>query len=186
MWWCQGSGACTQAGDAASPCSDANHHAPLLCRIRDHGQCAGLHCLLPGTEPWWAPCLVDFWQQRAGFPRGKRLQVPNPDGCNLCCNACHACMHAIWKPERPNALFFSTHSDKEATLLAELDAWGPPDHQPSAADVDSFPYAAACFQEGLRLFPPASAAVREAPEGGMQLGGFNVPAGTAVQVGSLG
>lgn len=79
-----------------------------------------------------------------------------------------------------------TYSDKEAKLLAELDAWGPPDRQPSAADVDSFPYAAACFQEGLRLFPPASAAVREAPEGGMQLGGVNVPAGTAVQVGSLG
>lgn len=87
---------------------------------------------------------------------------------------------------RMQCLSLPTHSDKEAKLLAELDAWGPPDRQPSAADVDSFPYAAACFQESLRLFPPASAAVREAPEGGMQLGGFNVPAGTAVQVGSLG
>jgi thromboxane-A synthase/cytochrome P450 family 3 subfamily A len=86
-----------------------------------------------------------------------------------------------------NALAFTIYClahnpDKEARLLAELDGWGPPDRLPSAADMDSFPYAAACFQESLRLFPPAAAAVREAPAGGIQLGGFSVPAGTALQV----
>jgi len=74
-------------------------------------------------------------------------------------------------------------ADKEAKLLAELDAWGPPDRLPSAADMDSFPYATACFQESLRLYPPAAAAVRESPASGMQLGGLNVPEGTALQVG---
>ena len=77
-------------------------------------------------------------------------------------------------------------ADKEAKLLAELDAWGPPDRLPTAADMEQFPYAAACFQESLRLFPPAAAAVREAPAGGIQLGGLSVPAGTALQVGGRG
>ncbi|KAI7837331.1 hypothetical protein COHA_008846 [Chlorella ohadii] len=86
-----------------------------------------------------------------------------------------------------NALAFTMYClalnpDKEAKLLAELDAWGPPNRLPSAADMDSFPYATACFQESLRLYPPAAAAVRESPAGGMQLGGLNVPEGTALQV----
>lgn len=68
------------ADAVASPCSDASRHAPLLCRIRDHGQCAGLHPLLPGTEPGWVPCLalvvrVLLASSSVGFQRGKRLQV---------------------------------------------------------------------------------------------------------------
>lgn len=70
---------------------------------------------------------------------------------------------------------------KEAKLLAEIDAWGR-DRAPTAEDVGAFPYAAACFQESLRLYPPAATAVREAKDG-IQLGGLSIPGDAALQVG---
>lgn len=70
---------------------------------------------------------------------------------------------------------------KEAKLLAELDAWGR-GRAPTAEDVGAFPYAAACFQESLRLYPPAATAVREAKDG-IQLGGLSIPGDAALQVG---
>lgn len=65
--------------------------------------------------------------------------------------------------------------------MAEIDAWGH-ERAPTAEDVAAFPYAAACFNESLRLYPPAATAVREAKEG-IQLGGLSIPGDAALQVG---
>ena len=69
--------------------------------------------------------------------------------------------------------------------MAEVDAFGR-ERSPTADSVDSaFPYVNAVVQEGLRLYPPATTAVREGKEG-MALGAYDIPAGTALQVGGLG
>lgn len=67
--------------------------------------------------------------------------------------------------------------------MAELDAWGSRG-PPSLSDLEggALPYAQAVVKEALRLYPPGSTAVREAPQG-WSLGGLSVPALTAVQVG---
>lgn len=79
------------------------------------------------------------------------------------------------------ALPHAPPTDKEAKLLAEIDGFGR-GRTPTPADLDSaFSYAAAVLQEALRLYPPASQAVRESKPG-MALGGLQVPPGTALQV----
>ena len=69
----------------------------------------------------------------------------------------------------------------EAALLAEVDAWGR-DKAPAMDDLAaSFPYVDACIKEALRLYPPATLAIREAKED-LWLGGHHVPAGTSLHV----
>ena len=69
--------------------------------------------------------------------------------------------------------------------MAEVDAFGR-ERSPTADSVDSaFPYVNAVIQEGLRLYPPATTAVRECKEG-MTLGAYDIPAGTALQVSRIG
>lgn len=47
-----------------------------------------------------------------------------------------------------------------------------------------FPYAAAVLKESMRLYAPSITLMREAPaSGAWQLGGYDVPPGTALQVG---
>ena len=66
-----------------------------------------------------------------------------------------------------NALSFtvyclSANPDKEACLLREVDAFG--DDVPSYQDLESFPYLDAVLRESMRLYPPATFAVREASQ----------------------
>lgn len=70
-------------------------------------------------------------------------------------------------------------ADKEAQLLAEVDAWGC-DNAPTPQDLASFPIARACFWESLRLFLPAPR-ISRIVESGAALGGLAVPAGTMEQ-----
>jgi len=77
----------------------------------------------------------------------------------------------------------ATHPDKEAKLLAEIDAFGR-DIVPTFAEVTdgkTFPYTQAVFKETLRLFPPVPLAIREADKD-LQLGKYTVPAGTHIAV----
>lgn len=75
-------------------------------------------------------------------------------------------------------------ADKEATLLAEVDAFGR--HRAAGPqDLAAFPYAHAALQEALRIYPPAHTAIREAPAG-IQLGGLDIPGDAALQVGGAG
>ena len=69
--------------------------------------------------------------------------------------------------------------------MAEVDAFGR-ERCPTADLVDSaFPFTNAVIQEGLRLYPPATTAVREGKER-MTLGGCEIPAATALQVSHVG
>lgn len=105
----------------------------------------------------------------AGCGRWRSLQR-TPRACRL------RCLSAAPPLRNP------THkAGPEAKLLAEVGAWGR-DRVPTAADVASFPYAAAVINEALRLYPPAGTIVREAPEG-MELGGLRIPRDAALQVG---
>lgn len=77
----------------------------------------------------------------------------------------------------------ATHPDKEAKLLAEIDAFGR-DIVPTFAQVTdgkTFPYTEAVFKEALRLLPPVPLAIREADKD-LQLGKHTVPAGTHIAV----
>lgn len=75
----------------------------------------------------------------------------------------------------------ATNPDKEAKLLAEIDAFGR-DRTPTAEDMQaSLPYALAVVRESLRVYPPSVTALRETATP-WQLGGYRLPAGTAMQV----
>ncbi|KAL4438672.1 hypothetical protein ABPG77_006276 [Micractinium sp. CCAP 211/92] len=75
----------------------------------------------------------------------------------------------------------ATNPDKEAKLLAEIDAFGR-GRTPTAEDVQaSLPYALAVVRESLRVFPPSVTALRETA-GPWQLGDYKLPASTAMQV----
>jgi cytochrome P450 len=77
----------------------------------------------------------------------------------------------------------ATHPEKEAKLLAEIDAFGR-EVVPTFAQVTdgkTFPYTEAVFKEALRLFPPVPLTIREADKE-LQLGKYTVPAGTHIAV----
>lgn len=76
----------------------------------------------------------------------------------------------------------SLYQDKEAKLLAEVDAFGR-DQLPTAEQLEqgAFPFTQAVIQEALRLYPPAGTAVRESKEG-MVVGGYAIPPRSALQV----
>jgi len=61
----------------------------------------------------------------------------------------------------------------------------PASTRPSAAGKQAhFPYAAAVLKESMRLYAPSITLMREAPaRSEWQLGGYEVPPGTALQVG---
>lgn len=83
------------------------------------------------------------------------------------------CPHTLPSPCPPA-------TDKEAALVAEVEAWGE-QRPPRPEDLPAFPYAKAVFQESLRLYPPAPrvSCITASPA---VLGGKHVPAGTMVQV----
>lgn len=74
----------------------------------------------------------------------------------------------------------SLNPEKEAKVLAEIDAWGA-DRAPGFDDLDKFPYTEAAFKEATRLFPPGTALVREA-EKGTVIAGHTIPQGTWLHV----
>lgn len=67
-----------------------------------------------------------------------------------------------------NAMAFTVHClsanpDKQARLLMEVDAFGQ--RTPSYSDLEEgFPYLDAVLKESMRLYPPATFAVREAAQ----------------------
>lgn len=73
--------------------------------------------------------------------------------------------------------FLSRNKDKEAAVLAEVDAFGRDRLPQSVAELDELPYLKAALEEALRLLPPGPVAMREA-KADMQLGPYFVPAGT--------
>ncbi|GBF94152.1 cytochrome P450 [Raphidocelis subcapitata] len=76
----------------------------------------------------------------------------------------------------------SSSPDAQAKLLAELDALpGAPDREVTVEDLQLLPFTAAVIDEALRLYPPGASTMREA-RGGLSLGGYAIPDGTAVMV----
>jgi cytochrome P450 len=74
----------------------------------------------------------------------------------------------------------SEHPDVEARVHAELDdllGGG----RPAFADVRAMEYTEAALQEAMRLYPPVYAMFRE-PQVDVRLGGYRVPAGSAVML----
>ena len=131
--------------------------------------CVYLLAAHPGEWVGGTRCL-ESWSRRPAA--GPILALPLLRPCPL-----HPHTHAS-SPLPPAAC---PPADKEAKLLAEVDAFGR-GRAPAPADLDArFPYAAAALAEALRLYPPAAMAVRESKPG-MALGGVEVPAGTALQV----
>lgn len=72
----------------------------------------------------------------------------------------------------------SQNPQAEAKLHAELDRvlGGRP---PTYADLDALPYTRWCFEESMRLYPPAYTLARRAARD-TQIGGYAVPAGSEV------
>lgn len=84
-----------------------------------------------------------------------------------------------------NALAYTAYCltlnpEKQAKVLAEIDAWGV-DRTPSFEDLEDFPYLDAVLKESLRLFSPAALSVREA-EADTVVGGYSIPKGTWIHV----
>jgi hypothetical protein len=84
-----------------------------------------------------------------------------------------------------NCLAYTAHllagnQDKQARLLAEIDALDRSSTLPTMQDMDTMPYLRACLTESLRLLPPAPLAIREAPQDTM-VGPYKVPKGTWMQ-----
>jgi cytochrome P450 len=78
----------------------------------------------------------------------------------------------------------AAHPDKEAKLVAEVDALGP--RAPlTPADLARLPYADAVFKETVRLYPTVPLTIREADRD-LQLGALAVPAGTHLAVSLYG
>ncbi|GAB4814430.1 hypothetical protein N2152v2_001476 [Parachlorella kessleri] len=71
----------------------------------------------------------------------------------------------------------SRHPDKEAKLLAEVDAFG--DKVPGVDDLEAFPYTTAVWKEALRLYPPGVFNGREMQRD-VNLGGYHLPKGTTI------
>jgi cytochrome P450 len=83
-----------------------------------------------------------------------------------------------------NALTFAWHllsrnPDAEARLHAEVDAVLAGGRLPTAADLDSLPYARAVLAESMRLYPPAWAVAREAKDE-VEVAGYRLPPKTIV------
>lgn len=74
----------------------------------------------------------------------------------------------------------AANPDKEAKLLAEIDAFGR-DTEPTYESLQNLPYLHAVMQETLRLLPPATFTVRQAKDD-MQLGNQLVPKGAWMNV----
>jgi cytochrome P450 len=77
----------------------------------------------------------------------------------------------------------AANPDKEAKLLAEIDALGP-DFVPTFDNMQTgtaLPYLHAVLQEALRMYPPAPFTIRQAKED-MTVGGYFIPKGTFLKV----
>ncbi|GLC53342.1 hypothetical protein PLESTB_000734000 [Pleodorina starrii] len=74
----------------------------------------------------------------------------------------------------------ATNPKVERRLLAEIDEVLGPDRPPTEADLPRLPYTEAVFNEALRLYPPAHATNRLEDKGPVQVGGYTVPANTAI------
>ena len=70
----------------------------------------------------------------------------------------------------------SRYPEVAARLHAELDSFSG---EISLAGISQLPYTALVFQEALRLYPPALAFARRSIEN-MELGGYQVPAGSSI------
>jgi cytochrome P450 len=74
----------------------------------------------------------------------------------------------------------SQHPDVEARLHAELDSLLGGE-RPTFADVRQMEYTEAVLNEAMRLYPPVYTIFRE-PQVDVQLGGYRIPAGSAVML----
>ena len=72
------------------------------------------------------------------------------------------------------------HPDAEARWLEEVDS-RLPDRDPTIGDVAALPWTRQCFEEAMRLYPPAFCIFRRAVED-TTLAGYRVPAGSQVDV----
>jgi cytochrome P450 len=70
------------------------------------------------------------------------------------------------------------HPDARERLVAEVDAVATGDRV-EVADADRLVWTRACFQEAMRLFPPAWILEREAAVDD-EIGGYHIPRGTTV------
>lgn len=74
----------------------------------------------------------------------------------------------------------SAHPDVEGKLLREIDAFGPPDRNPTTEDLDiEFPYLTQVIKEAMRFYTVSPLVAREASEP-VQIGGYLLPKGTWV------
>lgn len=90
-----------------------------------------------------------------------------------------------------NALSYAVYClagnpDAEARLVKEIDSFGR-DRVPTVEDLQQFPVVEACFNEALRLYPPATATNRDCAtdtvlEGYHCPGGYHIPGGTSISV----
>lgn len=89
------------------------------------------------------------------------------------------------------SLFSAWRSQGQGSVLQHTCRSPPSRRRPSSRHPcrtqAHFPYASAVLKESMRLYPPSITLMREAPASGpWQLGSYDVPAGTALQVGRVG
>jgi cytochrome P450 len=75
----------------------------------------------------------------------------------------------------------AAHPEAEARLLAEVDTAYAGGRLPTALELSALPWASACLDESMRLYPPAWLILRHTDQA-TRIGGTDVPAGSTLVV----